>query len=529
MSSEKSPSLWDAKVPLQSRLDGHSDLISFLSVLQATDVDLLSVTWQPETESLGEGGTAIISQALVNLEISFAFKRIVKLSGKYGFEYPRSRSSTVQGEFNSREANEKYEKEAKVWRAILAEILVSRHPALRDHPNILSVQGVCWEIDKESQRVWPVLIFPKSEFGDLRSFIGSDDGQRATVEERINLCRDVAQALFLLHANGKRENHAANLSVDQELNHLLMNEPDIIHGDIKPQNVLIFKDSHGIFRARLADFGYSTLSSSSERIYPPNSKPWTAPEHHYRGFSPLSAKRMDVYSLGMLCVWTLYRKYFSSDSHFWADLGQTNFSNEQTREELSGLAICEGSGGLFVRVKKLINSWSNDLEEERGERLAVFFRSTLATNPEEREIDVAVLIGHLEGQNDKAQDDSASGKDCGKHLHSEGGPAGPSPPLTSVPVFQYPPHCNFQVRLSIFCACCQIPLVLNQTPIRFRGTSWSCHVPTIKCAKQYSKAFTTKHSMQFVANAGRLPTFNSRFVIRSDLAFPGTLRRQVST
>src|SRR5271156_4847468 len=173
------------------------------------------------------------------------------------------------------------------------------------------------------------------------------------MEERINLCRDVAQALFLLHANGKRENRAA-----QPLGRPRAKSPAngrARHNSRRhqPQNVLLFKDSHGISRARLADFGYSTLNSSSERIYPPNSKPWTAPEHHYRGFSPLSAKRMDVYPLGMLCVWTLYRKYFSSDSHFWADLGQTNFGNEQTREELSGLAMCEGSGGLFVRAKKL--------------------------------------------------------------------------------------------------------------------------------------------------------------------------------
>ena len=36
---------------------------------------------------------------------------------------------------------------------------------------------------------------------------------------------------------------------------------DIIHGDIKPQNVLVFKDSVGKTTVRVTDFGYSTLAS----------------------------------------------------------------------------------------------------------------------------------------------------------------------------------------------------------------------------------------------------------------------------
>jgi serine/threonine protein kinase len=91
---------------------------------------------------------------------------------------------------------------------------------------------------------------------------------------------------------------------------------DIIHGDIKPENVLLFKDECGALVPKLADFGYSTMSLSDMPIYLPKSKPWTAPEHHHRGFNMLSARRMDVYSFGMLCLWLLFRDQFSNKTSF---------------------------------------------------------------------------------------------------------------------------------------------------------------------------------------------------------------------
>jgi serine/threonine protein kinase len=50
---------------------------------------------------------------------------------------------------------------------------------------------------------------------------------------------------------------------------------DVIHGDIKPDNVLIFKNEHGNFISKLADFGFSTLSmQENELILLPRSNPW---------------------------------------------------------------------------------------------------------------------------------------------------------------------------------------------------------------------------------------------------------------
>ena len=82
----------------------------------------------------------------------------------------------------------------------------------------------------------------------------------------------------------------------------------VVHGDIKPQNVLVFKDA--ITRkitVKVADFGYSTLTvGESGNVFLPKSRPWNAPEHHFGEFKVQEAKKMDVYSFGMLCLWFLF-------------------------------------------------------------------------------------------------------------------------------------------------------------------------------------------------------------------------------
>lgn len=81
----------------------------------------------------------------------------------------------------------------------------------------------------------------------------------------------------------------------------------IVHGDIKPANVLIFENGPGQYVARVADFGYSTMFSGVDGlVFMPQSSHWTAPEWHHRAICSTSAVRMDVYSFGMLCLWLLF-------------------------------------------------------------------------------------------------------------------------------------------------------------------------------------------------------------------------------
>jgi serine/threonine protein kinase len=98
------------------------------------------------------------------------------------------------------------------------------------------------------------------------------------------LCHDVSKGLVILHACG------------------------ITHGDLKHENVLVFRNkvenAEVKYTAKLADFGGSAMDfQEGERRFLPSggTPPFDAPESH-RGLDGEGLKNTDVYSLGIL-VW----------------------------------------------------------------------------------------------------------------------------------------------------------------------------------------------------------------------------------
>ncbi|KIM22653.1 hypothetical protein M408DRAFT_282468 [Serendipita vermifera MAFF 305830] len=104
-----------------------------------------------------------------------------------------------------------------------------------NHPNILPLYGYAEDDERFGQ--FGALISPWYRYGDATSFI-RDYGNVMDATIRIKLWEDVVAGVWYLHSQS----------------------PSIIHGDLKPENVLI--DEEG--RARLSDFGLVRLFSDQE-------------------------------------------------------------------------------------------------------------------------------------------------------------------------------------------------------------------------------------------------------------------------
>ena len=152
--------------------DAQSDLIAFLSITQKCDVDYLPITWQPTLSTLGVGGSGTISQSTFMTEKPLAFKR---------FHQPEDSDAD--------------------FLPAMSEVLILRQPPIQNHPNIVDLEGICWEIKPWTEKAVPVLVFEKASW-DLQQFMNVREGMEMIVEDRLRICADIGSAIVALHAYG---------------------------------------------------------------------------------------------------------------------------------------------------------------------------------------------------------------------------------------------------------------------------------------------------------------------------------------
>ena len=181
------------------------DFITILEICQNLKIDFLPITWQPALDALGVGGQAEILQSLVNTALSFAFGRIKPFSRNEGAE-------------------------RIAYEALGSQLQVLAHPAIRHHENIVTLMGVCWDIqlrddwetttgghgediqmhtDRDQKQqcpparkwtVWPVLVYAKTKHGDLTCFLRSQTGRNLSTTQKMKLGRDVAKGIQDMHS-----------------------------------------------------------------------------------------------------------------------------------------------------------------------------------------------------------------------------------------------------------------------------------------------------------------------------------------
>lgn len=149
---------------------------------------------------------------------------------------------------------------------------------------------------------------------------------------------------------------------------------------------MVTKDQTGNPKLQLIDFGYSCFGSTENDIVRlPLSRPWTAPEHHWRGFFISAAKKMDIYAIGMVCAFIIFHSVWSFFVSRITEEEEKNFSEDFSRDHEHGVF------DLLVDTVKKSKTTGYNLPHS----LLDFFRCTLSLNASRRESQIPNLINTL--------------------------------------------------------------------------------------------------------------------------------------
>lgn len=216
------------------------DFLAVLGLAQRLRIRFLPITWQTGLDGIERGGQAQINQALANVQISFAFKRFHHLN-------------------------------SDLFKETVQKMVVLNHSMIQKHEHIVRLEGICWDISQDD-KIWPILIFQKSHFGDLYSFAKLEKFKSLSMEDKCDLCANIGVAIRDMHCNS----NVLFLFIMKTANQ----SAEIVHGDVKPQNVLVFEEKSRIV-AKVADFGFATsFQGEDDLVVLPRSVPWNASEHH---------------------------------------------------------------------------------------------------------------------------------------------------------------------------------------------------------------------------------------------------------
>lgn len=159
--------------------DPHYDLVSFLTVIQRFNISILPVMWNA-LKAFSQGATSAIYQSHINIALELAFKRTSNLFRKKG--------------------------ETIAFQILISKIMVLGTRSIRNHPNIVDLEGICWELD-DHENLSPVLVFQKAQYGDLARYLTSTAGKESSFETRLSICVDIGNAIGALYRSSKCSNN----------------------------------------------------------------------------------------------------------------------------------------------------------------------------------------------------------------------------------------------------------------------------------------------------------------------------------
>ncbi|KAF5610262.1 serine threonine kinase [Fusarium subglutinans] len=161
---------------------------------------------------------------------------------------------------------------------IALELQILRHPPVKKHENIVDFLAIMYHDtgNKEGITVVPALVLEYAEYGNLKSY--QEAGYARSLHEKLDIAIDAARGLEGLHEAG------------------------IVHGDVKPSNLLVFKHPTKKTIVKVSDFGFAMPMQGGQLIG--STEVYRAPEGETAHFNSRYLRQQDIYSFG-LTLWTI--------------------------------------------------------------------------------------------------------------------------------------------------------------------------------------------------------------------------------
>jgi serine/threonine protein kinase len=169
----------------------------------------------------------------------------------------------------------------RALQSVLTEFHVLLHPPLLHHQNIIDFLGLAWGSNHaEPLHQLPVLVIEYGDRGTLADV--QRHGPPLPSALKKDVCLGIARGLDALHNHG------------------------IIHGDVKPDNIIMCSHKENIIVPKLADFGFAIIKATempTRKVMIGGTRTWRAPE----SFLPIPTPKLmltDVYSFGLV-AWSV--------------------------------------------------------------------------------------------------------------------------------------------------------------------------------------------------------------------------------
>jgi serine/threonine protein kinase len=223
------------------------------------------------------------------------------------------------------------------WRplkSLSTELRILTDRDIRDHPNIVNFLGNCWQYaDDEHTLILPVMIFEATTLGDLQTY--HDQHPDLTLGLQLQLGLGVTRGVAGLHEAG------------------------IIHCDVKPKNVLVFRqdDTTCPIIPKLIDFDLAILHQDApDRVTPPQgTKVWNSPEQadDRDAIQKNDLFKIDIFSLAMVLLNLLTSNFLSRYISAFGNPGSERLTGGLTVQQF------KRTGSLAMNASNFLKDFAN--------------------------------------------------------------------------------------------------------------------------------------------------------------------------